>query len=104
MVDMQNEDKAYDSNKKIGDLISSTIESMDLGEDYLSGKLRKHWPEIVGEAISRNVEFFRLKKGEITLLTSSSAWRFELFSKKEEIIGMCNEFLSIEAVQTMKIR
>jgi predicted nucleic acid-binding Zn ribbon protein len=104
---MQKEDKYGnndDSTSHIGDLLQSTLSSMDLEEDYLSGKLMKNWEEIVGGVIARNVRFFKLKDKEIRLLTTSSAWRYELFAKREEIIGKCNEFLCTEAVETMKIR
>jgi predicted nucleic acid-binding Zn ribbon protein len=73
-------------------------------EDMLSGRLIKEWPELVGERVAKNVRFFRLKDGEITLLTTSSAWRFELFSLRDEIIKKCNEYLNIDAVNAVKIR
>jgi predicted nucleic acid-binding Zn ribbon protein len=101
---MDKQQRDYNSTNHIADLINSTIEMLDLSEEVLSGKLIAGWPELIGENIAKHVKFFKLKNGEITLLTTSSTWRFELFTRKEEIIKLCNKFLEQDAITTMKIR
>lgn len=86
----------------IGTLIEKLLSNESFGQTIYLKKIRENLKEIIGELLLPYVYAESLEKGILTLKTSASVWKAELFSQKKTIIVKCNSILKLPIVKGIK--
>ena len=88
---------------RVGDLLDVVGRRLGLDSAAKAGRIWRAWPEIVGEALARQVEPSSLRGGVLRLRTESPAWANEAIYLSEDIRRRVNGFLRDEAVAEVRV-
>ena len=86
---------------KIGAVLGHSFSNLGLATRINEFKIKKHWPEVVGRAISQRAVPLRLVSSTLHVTVSSSAWMNELLYHKDEIIEKINSLIGAGAVSNI---
>ncbi len=78
----------------VGDVVSSVMKRMGLGEDMWVHALEQEWMALVGDAVARHARPGRYRTGRLVVFVDSAAWLNELsrYGKKEMLAALQTRF------------
>lgn len=88
----------------ISSVLGSTLSHLNLGAKLREYKVKKLWPECVGEAVSRRTSPERLIGTVLFCSVESSPWMSELNYQKASVISRLNEMLGPGSVTEIVFR
>lgn len=91
-------------SQTINDVMNELIGELGLEEQLLLFKLNENFEKIVGRHFAENIRILKLHKKELHISIENSAWKTEVFLKKQTIIKEINIFFGFEAVNMLIIR
>ena len=72
-------------------------------DEYYRGRVRAEWLTIVGQTIASNVEIISFEGEVLTLKTSNSTWKNEMFFRRTEIMKLINQRYNKQLVSNINI-
>jgi predicted nucleic acid-binding Zn ribbon protein len=95
-------DKDEKSMTSLKDVISEILNSGALPFDADDARIWKIWNEVVGPAISRNAQPFKIKNRQLKVRVSDPIWYQELKFLEENIREKLNNRLGRKAVEKIE--
>jgi predicted nucleic acid-binding Zn ribbon protein len=92
------------SSPQIGNVVKGIIKKIE--EDRGTGKsaILQRWTEIVGEKAGAHCRPASLRKARLTVTVDSSAWLYELNTKKREYLRKIERLFTEETVKEIVFR
>jgi len=78
----------------VGDVVSTVMRRLGLGEDLWVRALEQEWVELVGSAVARHARPGRYRSGRLVVFVDSAAWLNELsrYGRREMLRGLQDRF------------
>lgn len=89
---------------RLGDLLSPALERLGPKGLWTESRLRKVWPEVVGEHVAANAWISRLRGTVLEVGVSSDAWATELTYLKASIRDRLNARTGAGTVEEIVVR
>ena len=92
------------NDASIREVLHEMIEAFKLGGKLDQTRLRKLWPELMGEAIARHTQDLHVRQGKLYVHILAPALRQELSYGREKIRKIVNDALGEERIKEVLIR
>ena len=92
------------NTQKLGDVIQSYIDALDINGKLKEVRLIRSWEEMVGKIIARKTEKIYIKDHKLFVHLNSSIARNELSMLKDSLIHRLNEKAGEEIITDIVLR
>lgn len=94
----------FQTKKSFKELLEDFVDDNGLKEAYYLMQIEEKADQIFKTNIEKKIKFQELKRGNLVLLTESSAWREEIKLRKDEIIGSINKVFEKNIIKSIEVK
>lgn len=89
--------------KKVGEFIQDMLKAYKINDKVAEFNIKEHWPEIVGEMVSRHTTKVFVKNNTLHIYISSSVVKFEVQHHSGLILERVQQLLNNNSIKEVKV-
>jgi predicted nucleic acid-binding Zn ribbon protein len=90
--------------KPIMSFFQDIIRELNIEDEYTQQLIEDKWKEIAGEAIAKQCTIRKFEHGTLSIDTTSSTWRAELFLRRHQIKNDLNKAIGKDIIKEIYLR
>ena len=88
--------------KMMSEVIKLVMEKIALSDGYRKNWIESHWNEVVGAVAGTHCAPKKMSNGILFVKVDSSAWTYNLFTKRKDFLRIINELYGCSIVTDIK--
>lgn len=89
--------------KQLNEILEDFCKTNGFYEGIIKKRIVENWEAIIGPIISKNAKIIKYQNNILYIKTTSSIWKTELLSRKEEIIDLVNKAIGEKIIGKLVI-